>query len=136
MLTGTFFFSFSSVSIFKSFTLFFVSTSLFILLQNCGGHGRSNVCFFSRTPETPKTMNNLIAAARVKQRQVAQAQFQPLSTYYTQGGTPRPSTIQPFLSASSNIDQADWQGVLQHQTLASPSTNGYQSISQNEIDDI
>ncbi|KOM42444.1 hypothetical protein LR48_Vigan05g004800 [Vigna angularis] len=81
-------------------------------------------------------MNNLIAAARVKQRQVAQAQFQPLSTYYTQGGTPRPSTIQPFLSASSNIDQADWQGVLQHQTLASPSTNGYQSISQNEIDDI
>ncbi|KOM46097.1 hypothetical protein LR48_Vigan06g140300 [Vigna angularis] len=87
-----------------------------------------------RTPETPKTMKNLIAAAQAKRRQVAQAQFQPLSTYYTQGGTPSPSTIQPFLSASSNFDQADWQGVLEHPTLAYPSTNGYQSISQNELD--
>jgi len=95
---------------------------------------KSSLLTVSRTPETGKTMKNLIAAAQAKRRQVAQAQCYPLSIYYTQGGTPSPSTIQPFLSVSNNIDQADWQGVLEHPTLASPSTNGYQSISQNQPD--
>ncbi|CAJ1932953.1 unnamed protein product [Sphenostylis stenocarpa] len=100
-----------------------------------GMEEKSSLYTVSRTPETPKTMKHLIAAAQAKRKQVAQAQcHHPHGIYYTQGGTPSPSTIQPFLSVSSNIDQADWQGVNEHPTLVSPSTNGYQSISQNQPD--
>ncbi|RDY08629.1 ENHANCER OF AG-4 protein 2, partial [Mucuna pruriens] len=88
----------------------------------------------SRTPETPKTMKHLIAAAQAKRKQVAQFQCHPLGLCYTHGGTPSPSTVQPFLSVSSNFGQADWQGVHEHPTLASPSTNGYHSTSQNQPD--
>lgn len=97
-----------------------------------GMEEKNSLYTVSRTPD--KTMKNLIAAAQAKRKQVAQAQCHPLSIYYTQGGTPSPSTIQPFLSVANNIDQADWQGVLEHPTLASPSTSGYQSISQNQPD--
>nr|KYP33119.1 Hepatoma-derived growth factor-related protein 2 [Cajanus cajan] len=89
----------------------------------------------SRTPETPKTMKHLIAAAQAKRRQVAQSQCHPLDLYNTQGGTPSPSTVQPFLSVSSNFGQADWPIVHEHPTLASPSTNGYHSTSQSQLDD-
>ncbi|KAK7308394.1 hypothetical protein VNO77_41998 [Canavalia gladiata] len=89
----------------------------------------------SRSPETPKTMKHLIAAAQAKRRLVAQSQCHPHGLYNnTQEGTPSPSTIQPFLSVSSNFGQVDRQGVNGHSTLASPSTNGHHSTSQNQSD--
>ncbi|TKY69096.1 ENHANCER OF AG-4 protein 2 [Spatholobus suberectus] len=99
-----------------------------------GTEEKNSLYTVSRTPETPKTMKHLIAAAQAKRRQVAQSQCHPPGLYYTQGGTPSPSTVQPFLSVSSNFGQADWRGVHEHPTLASPSTNGYHSPSQNQPD--
>ncbi|KAL2339402.1 hypothetical protein Fmac_007342 [Flemingia macrophylla] len=89
----------------------------------------------SRTPETPKSMKHLIAAAQAKRKLVAQSHCHSLDLYNTQGGTPSPSTVQPFLSISSNFGQADWLGVHEHPALASPSTNGNHSTSQSQPDD-
>ncbi|XP_061336679.1 ENHANCER OF AG-4 protein 2-like [Gastrolobium bilobum] len=88
----------------------------------------------SRTPETANTMKHLIAAAQAKRRLVAQSLCQPLVLYNAQGGTPSPSTFQPFLSVSSNFCQADLLGVFEHPTLASPSISGHHSTPQNQVD--
>lgn len=85
------------------------------------------------TPETAKTMKHLIAAAQAKRKQ-AHSQCLPLGIHNVQGGTPSPSTIQPFVSVSSNFVQADVQGVYEHTTLASPPINEHHSASQNQLD--
>lgn len=79
-------------------------------------------------------MKHLIAAAQAKRRLAAQFHCHPLGLYNAQGRTPSPSSVQPFLSVSNNVGQADLQGVYEQPILASPSTNGYQSTSQNQVD--
>lgn len=99
-----------------------------------GTEEKSSLYIGSRTPETAKTMKHLIAVAQAKRRLVAQFQCHPLGLHNVQGETPSPSIVQPFLSVSSNFSQADAQGVFEHPTLASPSTNGHHSTSQNQLD--
>ncbi|KAJ1427615.1 PWWP domain [Sesbania bispinosa] len=99
-----------------------------------GMEEKSSIYTGSRTPETAKTMKHLIAAAQAKRRLVAQFQCHPLGLNNAQEGTPSPSTAQPFLSVPSNFGQADPQGVYEQLTLASPSTNGHHSTSQNQLD--
>ena len=88
----------------------------------------------SKTPENAKTMKHLIAAAQAKRRLVAQSQCLPPGLNNVLGGTPSPSTVQPFLSISSNFVQADQQGVYEHPTSVSPSTNGHHSASQIQLE--
>ncbi|TKY67746.1 ENHANCER OF AG-4 protein 2 [Spatholobus suberectus] len=80
----------------------------------------------SGTPENAKTMRHLIAAARAKRTQ-AHLQCLPSGFPNVQGGTPSPSTVQPFLPVLSNFVQADMQGVYEHTTLASPLTKEHHS---------
>lgn len=94
---------------------------------------KSSIYIGSRTPEAAKSMKHLIAVAQAKRRQ-AHSQFFPLGIHDVQGGTPSPSAVQPFLSASSNVVQADVQAVYEHPTLASPSTNEHPSASRNQLD--
>ncbi|KAJ1440426.1 PWWP domain [Sesbania bispinosa] len=95
---------------------------------------KSSIYTGSMTPETAKTMKHLIAAAQAKRRLVAQFQCHPLGLNNAQGGTPSPSIAQPFLSVPSNFGQVDSQGVYEQLALASPSTNGHHSTSQNQLD--
>ncbi|KAE9593406.1 hypothetical protein Lal_00029018 [Lupinus albus] len=94
---------------------------------------KTSVYTGSRSPGSAKTMKHLIAAAQAK-RKLTQSQCLHLGNHSVLGGTPSPSTVQPFLSVSSNSVQADVQGVYEHPTLASPSTNNNHSNSQNQLD--
>ncbi|CAJ2674077.1 unnamed protein product [Trifolium pratense] len=99
-----------------------------------GTEEKSSLYVGSGTPENAKTMKHLIAVAQAKRRLVAQFQCHPFDLHNAQVGTPSPSIVQPFLSVSSNNGQADVQGVNELPSLVSPSTNGYHSISQNQLD--
>ncbi|XP_052733222.1 ENHANCER OF AG-4 protein 2 [Vigna angularis] len=79
------------------------------------------------------TMKHLIAAALAKRKQ-AHSQFPPSGFPSVQGGTPSPSTVQPFLSVSSNFLHADMQGVYEHTSLASPPAKEHPSASHNQLD--
>ncbi|CAL0334219.1 unnamed protein product [Lupinus luteus] len=92
---------------------------------------KSSVYTGSRSPGSAKTMKHLIAAAQAK-RKLAQSQCLHPGNHNVQEGTPSPST--PFLSVSSNSVQADVQGVNEHPTLVSPSTNNNHSTFQNQLD--
>ncbi|CAJ1933850.1 unnamed protein product [Sphenostylis stenocarpa] len=83
--------------------------------------------------EEKSTMKHLIAAALAKRKQ-AHSQFLPSGFPNAQGGTPSPSSVQPFLSVSSNSLQADMQGVYEHTTLASPPAKEHHSASHNQLD--
>ncbi|GAU25943.1 hypothetical protein TSUD_16810, partial [Trifolium subterraneum] len=99
-----------------------------------GTEEKSSLYVGSGTPENANTMKHLIAVAQAKRRLVAQFQCHPFDLHNAQVGTPSPSIVQPFLSVSSNNGQADMQGVNEQPSLVSPSTNGYHSISQNQLD--
>ncbi|KAK4261928.1 hypothetical protein QN277_004862 [Acacia crassicarpa] len=88
----------------------------------------------SKTPEAAKTMKHLIAAAQAKRRQ-SHSQFIPLGNHNVPGETPSPSSVQPFLSASSNFPQVDVQGVYEHLTLASPSAYHSAPLNQPEAEE-
>ncbi|XP_058765098.1 ENHANCER OF AG-4 protein 2-like isoform X1 [Vicia villosa] len=94
---------------------------------------RSNMYTGSGTPETSKTMKHLIAAAQAKWKK-AHSQYLSSDIHNVQGGTPSPSTVQPFLPVSRNAAQTDVQGVYELTTSASPPTNDYHSASQNQLD--
>lgn len=94
---------------------------------------RSNIYTGSGTPETSKTMKHLIAAAQAKWKK-AHSQYLSSDIHNVQGGTPSPSTVQPFLPVSRNFAQTDVQGVYELATSVSPPTNEYHSASQNQLD--
>lgn len=94
---------------------------------------KSGIYTGSGTPESAKTMRHLIAAAQAKWKK-AHSQCLPSDIHNVQGGTPSPSTVQPFLSVSNNFIQTDVQGVYEHTTSASPLTNEHHSASQNQLD--
>jgi hypothetical protein len=120
---------------FELFTdFFFFMTCLCYYRIELGTEAKSSLYVGSGTPENAKTMKHLIAVAQAKRRLVAQFQCHPFDLHNAQVGTPSPSIMQPFLSVSSNNGQADMQGVYEQPSLASPSTNGYHSISQNQLD--
>ncbi|XP_021910636.1 ENHANCER OF AG-4 protein 2 [Carica papaya] len=111
-----------------------IVVSLQKLLQSCLLKWRLvemiEVVLFGLIPETPDSvmsMKHLIAAAQAKRRQ-AHSQHSSLgflnSSYSNMtevhGGSPSPSTFQPFLSASSNLIQADAQGFQYRTSLTSP----------------
>lgn len=98
-----------------------------------GMEERSNMYTGSGTPETSKTMKHLIAAAQAKWKK-AHSQYLSSDIHDVQGGTPSPSTVQPFLLVSRNAAQTDVQGVYELTTSASPPTNDYHSASQNQLD--
>ncbi|KAK7264122.1 hypothetical protein RJT34_31726 [Clitoria ternatea] len=98
-----------------------------------GMDDKSSLYTGSGTPETAKTMKHLIAAALAKRKQ-AHSQCLPFGTHNNQGGTPSPSTTQPFMPVSSNFVQADVQGAYEHTTLASPPTKENHSASRNQLD--
>lgn len=83
--------------------------------------------------EERSNMKNLIAAAQAKWKK-AHSQYLSSDIHHVQGETPSPSTLQPFLSVSSNFAHADVQGVHEHTTSVSPPTNEYHSASQNQLD--
>lgn len=83
--------------------------------------------------EERSNMKNLIAAAQAKWKK-AHSQYLSSDIHHVQGETPSPSTLQPFLSVSSNFAHADVQGVHEHTTSVSPPTNEYHSASQNQFD--
>jgi len=78
-------------------------------------------------------MKHLIAAALAKRKQ-AHSQFLPSGFPNVQGETPSPSTVQPFLSVSSNFLHADMQGVYEHTSLVSPPAKEHHSASRNQLD--
>jgi hypothetical protein len=94
---------------------------------------RSNIYTGSGNSETSKNMKHLIAAAQAKWKK-AHSQYLSSDIHNVQWGTPSPSTVQPFFSVSSNFAQTDVQGVHEHTTSASPPTNEYHSVSQNQLD--
>ncbi|PNY14295.1 enhancer of AG-4 protein 2-like, partial [Trifolium pratense] len=94
---------------------------------------RSDIYIGSGNSETSKNMKHLIAAAQAKWKK-AHSQYLSSDMHHVQGGTPSPSTVQPFFSVSSNFAQTDVQGVHEHTTSASPPTNEYHSVSQNQLD--
>ncbi|CAL5212503.1 unnamed protein product [Lathyrus oleraceus] len=98
-----------------------------------GMEERSNIYTGSGTPETSKTMKHLIAAAQAKWKK-AHSQYLSSDIHNVQGGTPSPSTVQPFLPVSRNFAQTDVQGVYELATSVSPPTNEYHSASQNQLD--
>lgn len=83
--------------------------------------------------EERSNMKHLIAAAQAKWKK-AHSQYLSSDIHHVQGETPSPSTVQPFLSVSSNFAHADVQGVHEHTTSVSPLTNEYHSASQNQLD--
>ncbi|KAL2329149.1 hypothetical protein Fmac_022576 [Flemingia macrophylla] len=87
----------------------------------------------SGTPESAKTMRHLIAAALAKRKQ-AHSQCFPSVFPNVQGGTPSPSTVQPFLPVLSNFVPTDMQGVYEHTSMASPPTKEHHSSSCNQLD--
>lgn len=109
--------------------------------REVGRDDRSSLLVDSRTPDSVMSMKHLIAAAQAKRRQ-AHSQHSSLgflnSSYSNMtevhGGSPSPSTFQPFLSASSNLIQADAQGFQYRTSLTSPSNYGHQSAPGNQAD--
>nr|KYP68402.1 Hepatoma-derived growth factor-related protein 2 [Cajanus cajan] len=98
-----------------------------------GTEEKNSIYTGSGTPETAKTMKHLIAAALAKRKQ-AHSQCLPSGFPNVQGGTPSPSTVQPFLPVLSNFVQADMQGVYEQTTLASPPTKEHHSASHTQLD--
>ncbi|XP_061362681.1 ENHANCER OF AG-4 protein 2 isoform X2 [Gastrolobium bilobum] len=109
------------------------SETLHVDRLEVGMEEKSSIYTGSGTPESAKTMKHLIAVAQAKRRQ-AQSHCLSFGIHNVQGGTPSPSSIQPFLSVSSNFVQVDVEGVYEHTTLASPTTNEHHSASRSQLD--
>lgn len=107
-----------------------------------GTEDRSSSLVDSKTPDSVMSMKHLIAAAQAKRKQAHLQQFSignPNSAFTSindaQGMSPSPSSVQPFLSGTTNVTQADTHGFLNRINLVSPSTHGRQSASGNQVDD-
>ncbi|KAJ7942681.1 ENHANCER OF AG-4 protein 2-like [Quillaja saponaria] len=98
-----------------------------------GGEDKVNLYIDSKTPESVVPMKHLIAAAQAKRRQ-GHPHSLSLGMENVHGRSPSPSAVPPFLSATSEIVQVDVQAPFEHPNLASPSTNGCQSATQNQPD--
>lgn len=88
-----------------------------------GAEEKSSLYVDYGSSENAKTLRHLIAVAQAKRRLVSQFQCHPFDLHNPQVGTPSPSMV-----------QTDMQGVYEQPTLASPSTNGHHSTSQNQLD--
>ncbi|KAG6713658.1 hypothetical protein I3843_05G149900 [Carya illinoinensis] len=92
----------------------------------------------SKTPES--SMKHLIAAAQAKRRQAHTQNFSLgifssfVSAPDVPGRSPSPPTVQYLLTGTSNVLQADLQGLHYRTNVASPLNHGHQSPLRNQLD--
>ncbi|KAJ0094602.1 hypothetical protein Patl1_16371 [Pistacia atlantica] len=116
-------------------------SSLPIEIMESSREDRSSSFFDSKTPDSVMSMKHLIAAAQAKRKQAHLQQFSfgnPNAAFTSvaevQGRSPSPSSVQPFLSGTNNVVQADIQGFNNRTSLASPSTHGHLSATRSQLD--
>lgn len=104
-----------------------------------GKEDKSALFIDSKTLESSSSMKHLIAVAQAKRKQTQSHNYFfefPSSAVLssTDGTCPSPLTVQSLFPISSSALQADIPGSNQPTNIASPSTHGRPSTSQNQLD--
>ncbi|XP_044490346.1 ENHANCER OF AG-4 protein 2 isoform X2 [Mangifera indica] len=116
-------------------------SSLPIEIMESSGEDRSSSILDSKAADSVMSMKHLIAAAQAKRKQAHSQQFSlgnPNAAFTSvgevQGRSPSPSSVQPSLSGTNNVRQADMHGFNNHTSLISPSTDGHQLATLSQLD--
>lgn len=108
--------------------------------MEAGREDKSSSLPDSKTPESVMSMKHLIAAAQAKRRQAHSQNFSLgifssfVSAPDVPERSPSPPAMQYLLTGTSNVLQADLQGLNYRTILASPLNHGHQSPLRNQLD--